>query len=74
MSLSPGPLGKEKRKRFYADLDLLKEQTNALQALGFDQISIDTVPIFQLGFRSSDAMIDHLEQIYRALLPELDQQ
>jgi len=74
MSLSPGPLDKEKRKRFYADLDLLKEQANALQVLGFDQISIDCVPIFQLGFRSSDAMIDHLEQIYRALQPELDQQ
>jgi alkanesulfonate monooxygenase SsuD/methylene tetrahydromethanopterin reductase-like flavin-dependent oxidoreductase (luciferase family) len=74
MSLSPGPLDKEKRKRFYADLDLLKEQANALQALGFDQISIDCVPIFQLGFRSSDAMIDHLEAIYRALQSELDQQ
>ena len=73
MSLSPGPLDKEKRKRFYADLDLLKEQTQTLQLLGFDQISIDCVPIFQLGFSSSDQMIDHLEQIFRALQLEIEQ-
>ncbi len=72
MSLSPDALNKEERKMFYADTDLMKRRVAELNALGFDSTVIDCVPIFQHGFRSSDAMIDHLGTIYEALAPELD--
>ncbi len=71
MSLSPDALNKEERKRFYAEPDLLKRRLIELRELGFDYVSMDCVPIFQQGFRSSDAMIDHLHAIYAALQPEL---
>ncbi len=72
MSLSPGPLDKERRKRFYADPDLLVRRTVELGQLGFDQVSIDCVPLFQLGHRTSDALVDHLATIHEALERELD--
>lgn len=72
MSLSPGPLDREKRKRFYADPELLLERMIELRSMGFDGVSIDCVPIFQQGYRSLDAMIDYLDEIYRKLAPELD--
>lgn len=71
MSLSPGPLDKAERKRFYADTDLLKRRLVELRELGFDWAAIDCVPIFQLGHRSSDALIEQLAAIHRALAPEL---
>ncbi len=72
MALSPGLLEREKRKRFYADTELLRERAVELRDLGFDQISIDCVPIFQQGYRTVDAMIDYLAEIYSTLTPELD--
>ncbi|MFP6808150.1 MAG: LLM class F420-dependent oxidoreductase [Pseudomonadales bacterium] len=72
MSLSPGALDREKRKRFYADPELLRERVIELRDLGFDQISIDCVPIFQHGYRTVDAMIDYLGKIYTTIAPELD--
>lgn len=71
MSLSPDALDKEQRKRFYAEPELLLERLLALRELGFDYVSIDCVPIFQQGFRSSGAMLDHLQAIYEHLQPEL---
>ncbi len=71
MSLSPGPLDKDRRKRFYADPQLLLERVGQLKAMGFDHTSIDCVPIFQQGYRSVEAMIDYLAEIYRVLEPEL---
>ncbi len=72
MSLSPGPLDKDERKRFYADPELILRRVVELRDLGFGWVSIDCVPIFQLGFRSSDALIDRLGAIHDALAPELD--
>ena len=72
MSLSPDALNKEERKRFYADPELLLRQCVAIRDMGFDHTSIDCVPIFQQGYRSSDAMLDHLALIYETLTPELD--
>lgn len=72
MSLSPDALNKEQRKRFYADPDLLVQRLVQLRELGFGGTYIDCVPIFQQGYRSSDAMIEHLGRIYEALKPELD--
>lgn len=72
MSLSPDALNKEERKRFYADPELLLRRLVELRELGFQHTSIDCVPIFQQGYRSSDAMIDHLADIFDTLKPELD--
>lgn len=67
MSLSPGALDKAERKRFYADPDLLLARAQELHELGFDHVSLDCVPIFQLGFRSVDALLDQLALIYEKL-------
>ena len=72
MSLSPGPLDKEKRKRFYADPALLLDRVGELKSLGFQQTSIDCVPIFQKGYRTVDAILDYLHEVYQKLAPELD--
>ena len=72
MSLSPGPLDREARKRFYADPDLLLQRTEELAEMGFGYTSIDCVPIFQQGFRSSNAILDHLATIYEKLKPVLN--
>ena len=71
MALSPGPLDKEKRKRFFADTDLMLERALELKALGFQEVTIDCVPVFQLGYRSVDAMLDHLAAVHEALAPAL---
>ena len=72
MSLSPDALNKDGRKRFYADPELLLRQCVALQELGFDHTSLDCVPMFQLGHRTSDTLLEHLALIYNTLAPELD--
>lgn len=72
MSLSPDALNKEQRKRFYADPQMLLQRCVELRDLGFDHTAIDCVPIFQQGYRSVDAMIDYLGEIYATLAPELD--
>ena len=71
MSLSPGPLDKELRKRFFTDPELLLDRVGQLKELGFAYTSIDCVPIFQQGYRSVDAMIDYLAQLHAKLAPEL---
>lgn len=71
MSLSPGPLDKAERTRFYDDTDLLKRRLVELRELGFDWCAMDCVPLFQLGHRSSEALVDRLGTIHDALAPEL---
>ncbi len=72
MSLSPNALDREERKRFYADPELLKRRLVELRQLGFDWVSMDCVPIFQHGYRSSEALLDQLAVIHQALAPELE--
>ena len=72
MSLSPGAIDKDKRKHFYNDMDLLVARACELRDLGFSDTSIDCVPLFQLGFRSSDALLEQLAKIHEALAPELN--
>ena len=71
MSLSPDALDREKRKQFYAEPRLILERAMQLKEMGFTHVSIDCVPIFQKGYRSVDAMIDYLYEIYVTLEPEL---
>lgn len=71
MALSPGPLDKARRKRFFADPALMLERLVELKSLGFQQTSIDCVPIFQQGHRSSDALLDYLAEVYATFEPEL---
>ena len=71
MSLSPGPLDKEKRKRFYDDTDLIRQRLVEYRELGADWCAMDCVPLFQLGHRSSEALIDRLAAIHDAVAPEL---
>ncbi len=61
MSLSPGALDKKRRKRFYADPELMLERLVELKQLGFDHVSIDCVPLFQLGYRTSAALLEQLQ-------------
>ncbi|MEM7079764.1 MAG: LLM class F420-dependent oxidoreductase [Pseudomonadota bacterium] len=70
-SLSPGPLDKEKRKRFYDDVDLLTERALELHSMGFTHTSIDCVPLFQLGYRTSEALLERLQVIHDHLRREL---
>ncbi len=72
MALSPGPLDKAQRKKFFADADLLAARAVELKQMGFHWISIDCVPIFQLGFRTSDALLDQLQAIHERLLRALN--
>lgn len=72
MGLSPGPLDREKRTRFYAEPELVLERMVQLRELGFEQTSIDCVPIFQQGHRSVDALCDYLALLYETLEPELN--
>ena len=71
MGLSPDALDREKRTRFYAEPELLLDRALKLREMGFEQTSIDCVPIFQQGYRTSDAMIDYLAKIHETLAPAL---
>jgi len=74
MSLSPGAIDKTKRKRFYADLQLLAARAAELASLGFDHVSLDCVPLFQLGHRTSEQLLEQLGLIHDCLRQELDLQ
>ena len=71
MSLSPEALDREKRKNFYAEPGMILERAGQLKEMGFGHVSMDCVPIFQKGYRSVDAMIEYLYEIYATLEPEL---
>jgi probable F420-dependent oxidoreductase len=72
MSLSPNALDKDERQRFYADPDLLRSRLVELRDLGFGWASIDCVPIFQRGHRTSGELLEQLSVIYEAIEAELD--
>lgn len=72
MSLSPNAIDKEERKRFYAEPELIRRRLVEVRELGFGWASIDCVPMFQLGYRTSDALLAHLAAIHEAIEPELD--
>ncbi|MDG2277034.1 MAG: LLM class F420-dependent oxidoreductase, partial [Pseudomonadales bacterium] len=71
MGLSPDALDREKRTRFYAEPELLLDRALKLREMGFEQTSIDCVPIFQQGYRTSDAIIDYLAKIHETLAPAI---
>ena len=71
MSLSPEAFNPEKRKNFYAEPGMILERAGQLKEMGFGHVSMDCVPIFQKGYRSVDAMIEYLYEIYATLEPEL---
>lgn len=69
MGLSPDAIDRDKRTRFYAEPKLLLERALALKEMGFEQTSIDCVPIFQQGWRTSEAILEYLAEIYETLAP-----
>ena len=71
MMLAPDTRDREERKRFFVDTDLMRARLNTLQELGFGHVSIDCVPIFQAGHRSSDAILEHLQKIHTALSQDI---
>lgn len=72
MSLSPNALDKAERKRFYAEPEMMVRRLVEVRDLGFEWASLDCVPIFQLGYRTSEAILEHLADIHQALTSELD--
>lgn len=69
MGLSPDALDRDQRTRFYAEPQLILERAAALNEMGFEQTSIDCVPIFQQGYRTSEALLEYLAEIYETLAP-----
>lgn len=69
MGLSPDALDRDRRTRFYAEPQLLLERAATLNEMGFEQTSIDCVPIFQQGYRTSEALLEYLAEIYETLAP-----
>ncbi|HIG43103.1 MAG: LLM class F420-dependent oxidoreductase [bacterium] len=72
MQLSLTPARGEDEKFFYSQPARLRDRLVELRDLGFDWTSINTVPIFQAGHRSVDAMLEHLAEIYETIKPELN--
>ncbi len=71
MALTADGLSRDLRKRFYAEPDMIRDRMLALKELGFDTVSLDGVRLFRQGYRSSDALLDHLQNIYETLAPDL---
>jgi probable F420-dependent oxidoreductase len=59
------------RPGFFTDPVRIRDRVLELRDLGFDWTSIDCVPIFQAGFRTVDAIIEHLAAVRERLGPEL---
>lgn len=59
------------RQNFYTDTDAMRRRLVELAELGFDHSSIDCVPVFQAGFRSSEALLEQLAIIHNALISEV---
>lgn len=70
MQLSLSPFHEESGKGFYEDVSRMKERFIELRELGFDWASLNTVPIFQAGCRSVDALVERLAEIHQAIEPE----
>jgi alkanesulfonate monooxygenase SsuD/methylene tetrahydromethanopterin reductase-like flavin-dependent oxidoreductase (luciferase family) len=72
MQLSLTPARGEDEKSFYSQPQKLLTRLVKLRELGFDWTSINTVPIFQAGHRSVDAMLEYLAIIHETIKPELN--
>lgn len=62
LGVSPG-FGRDRNRDFHADPARIAERVLELRDLGFDWTSIDCVPIFQAGFRTGQAILDHLAAV-----------
>jgi len=58
-------------KRFYAEPDRVVARAAALQAMGFQWVSLNATAMFQAGARSVDAMIEGLGLLYGRLRAEV---
>lgn len=67
MQLSLSPFHAEDGKGFFRDTARMADRYAELDALGFDWTSIDTVPLFQAGARSVEALLDRLAEIRDAV-------
>jgi probable F420-dependent oxidoreductase len=72
MQLALAPFHEEDGKGFSKDVPRMLARVVELRELGFDWTSINTVSLFQAGYRSVDALLDYLREIHGALAPELD--
>lgn len=67
MQLSLAPFHGEDGKGFFRDTTRMAERHAELKSLGFDWASIDTVPLFQAGARSVEALLDKLAEFHEAV-------
>jgi alkanesulfonate monooxygenase SsuD/methylene tetrahydromethanopterin reductase-like flavin-dependent oxidoreductase (luciferase family) len=58
-------------KRFYAEPDRVVARAAALQAMGFQWVSLNATAMFQAGARSVDAMIEGLGLLHGRLRAEV---
>ena len=68
--VAPPPRDAES-KRFYAEPDRVVARAAALQAMGFQWVSLNATAMFQAGARSVDAMIEGLEILHGRLRAEV---
>jgi probable F420-dependent oxidoreductase len=68
--VAPPPRDAES-KRFYAEPDRVVARAAALQAMGFQWVSLNTTAMFQAGARSVDAMIEGLGLLHGRLRAEV---
>jgi probable F420-dependent oxidoreductase len=67
MQLSLSPFMEEKGKGFFRDTPRIADRYAELASLGFNWTSIDTVPLFQAGARSVEALLEKLAEIRQAI-------
>ncbi len=58
-------------KGFYSDRDLVLRRVNSVAEMGFEWGALNATAIFQAGFRSVDAMIDKLAELFEAVRAEV---
>ena len=54
-------------KGFYGDTDAVLRRVNSVAEMGFEWGALNATAIFQAGFRSVDAMIDKLAELFEAI-------
>ena len=58
-------------KGFYSDLDAVLRRVNNVAEMGFEAGAMNATAIFQAGFRSVDAIIDKLAELYETIRAEV---
>ena len=58
-------------KGFYSDRDAVLRRVNSVAQMGFEWGALNATAIFQAGFRSVDAMIDKLGELFEAIQAEV---